>query len=329
MPCDGFGRKIDYLRISVIDQCNLRCRYCMPMDAGPFAPRSDLLTPAEIGVVARAAAAVGFRKIRLTGGEPTLRPDLLEIVATVAEASGLAGLSMTTNGTRLTSLAAPLAAAGLTRVNVHIDSLDPGRAQRLMRGSAISASWNGVLAAEAAGLLPIKLNSVVTRSYNDEDVALLAALTRDRAWHVRFIETMPLGTAEPAALARSHHVPTAETRARIEQSLGPLEPVANEDPSDEARNFRLAGAAGIVGFISPVSEPYCGSCNRMRLTPTGQFHLCLLNDDELDVRRVLRTGGGVTEVAEVLLRAVAAKPVGHRLHDGHSTKAQQMFQLGG
>ncbi|HWP65599.1 MAG TPA: GTP 3',8-cyclase MoaA [Candidatus Limnocylindria bacterium] len=328
MPRDGFGREIDYLRISLIDHCNLRCVYCMPLEAAGVAPAPDWLTADEIGLVARAARLAGFRKIRLTGGEPTLRPDLVTIVAAVA-ASGIADIALTTNGIRLTELAGALAGAGLRRVNVHLDTLDPVRLPLVMRGGRLDAIWRGILAAEAAGLLPIKLNAVVVRGFNEEDVVALARLTLERPWHVRFIESMPLGVGEPARVARTAYVSNAETRARIEASLGALEPLAASDPSDEARNFRAPGACGVIGFVSPVSEPYCGTCNRMRLTADGRFHLCLLNDDELDVGGTIRAGGGPDEVAAILVRAVAAKPPGHQLHLGTGPREREMYQLGG
>jgi GTP 3',8-cyclase len=329
MPRDGFGREIDYLRISLTDRCNLRCVYCMPLDAAGFTPGPELLTADEIERVACAAVAVGFRKLRLTGGEPTLRADLLDIVGRLSRIPGITDLAMTTNGVLLERLAPALAAAGLRRVNVHVDSLDPERLGRVMRWGSLAEVWAGIAAAEAAGLRPIKLNAVVARGYNDEDVVGLAALTIERDWHVRFIETMPLGTGEVGVLARTRMVPSRESRARIEAALGPLAPMPTGDPSEEARNYRLAGARGVVGFISPVTEPYCGTCNRMRLTAEGRFHLCLLNDDELDVRARLRAGAGLDEVASILLRAVAHKPTGHRLDLGRSTERHEMFQIGG
>lgn len=329
MPRDRFGREIDYLRISVIDHCNLRCVYCMPLRGLSFVPAPKLLTAAEIETVARAAVSVGFRKFRLTGGEPTLRPDIVEITRRIASVPGVDGLAMTTNGILLPRLAGPLREAGLTRLNIHVDTLDPERLKKLMRFASFEEMEAGIAAAEEAGLVPIKINCTVTRDYNDGDVVGLARRARDGDWHVRFIELMPLGGGETAHVALSQFVPTAETRSRIEAELGPLEPLPKAHPSDEASNFRFRDGRGVVGFISPVSAPYCGACNRMRLTADGKFHLCLLNDDELDVRRALRSGGGEAEVAEILLKAVTLKPTGHRLDEGLSTRERSMFQIGG
>jgi cyclic pyranopterin phosphate synthase len=326
---DRFGREIDYLRISVIDHCNLRCVYCMPLRGLSFIPSPELLTAEEIEVVARAAVSVGFHKFRLTGGEPTLRPDIVEIVRRIAATPGVRDLAMTSNAILLPRLAGPLVEAGLKRINIHIDSFDPVRLKKLMRFGTLEEIELGIQAAEEAGLVPIKLNCVVTRDYNDTDVVEMARRAQRNAWHVRFIELMPLGGGEAAHVALSQFVPTQETKARIEAELGPLLPVPNAHPSDESRNFRFADGSGIVGFISPVSEPYCGSCNRMRLTADGRFHLCLLNDDELDVKKALRTGRGLPAVAEILRKAVAGKPTGHRLDEGISTEDRSMFQIGG
>jgi GTP 3',8-cyclase len=329
LPQDRFGRDINYLRISVIDHCNLRCVYCMPLRGLSFVPSADLLTAEEIEAVARAAVRVGFRKFRLTGGEPTLRPDLVEIVSRIASVEGVEDLAMTTNAILLPLLAGPLAAAGLKRVNVHVDTLNPERLKRLMRFGTLSEILAGIDAAEAAGFTPIKINCVVTRDYNDRDVVDLARQALERDWHVRFIELMPLGGGEGAHMALSQFVPSRETRQRIEDELGPLVEIPGASRSDESRNFRWERGAGVVGFISPVSEPYCGSCNRMRLTADGKFHLCLLNDDELDVRQALRSGGGLDAVAAILSRAVAQKPTGHRLEEGRSSEVRAMFQIGG
>jgi GTP 3',8-cyclase len=329
LPRDGFGREIDYLRISVTDQCNLRCVYCMPLRGTTFAPSAHLLTPDEIETVARVALRVGFRRFRLTGGEPTLRPEIVEIVERLS-ALGPEDLSMTTNAVRLPTLARPLARAGLRRVNVHLDSVNPARLPDVMRLGTLPEIEAGISAAEEAGLVPVKVNCVVVRGYNDEDVTELALRARDRGWHVRFIEAMPLGEGEAAEISRRALVPSRETRARIEAALGPLLPLAPTRASDESRNFRFAAeGAGVVGFISPVSEPYCGSCNRMRLTAEGQLQLCLLNEEQRDVRRLLRGGGNETALADILTAAVAAKPMGHRLADGLTIRSRAMFQIGG
>lgn len=330
MPTDGFGRQIDYLRISLTDHCNLRCVYCMPLQGLQFVPSDDLLTAEEIQAVGRAALNVGFRRFRLTGGEPTLRADVVEIVERLT-ALGPAEVAMTTNGIRLPQLAAPLKTAGLERVNIHVDTLDPVRLPRIMRLGTAADIEAGIEAAESAGLLPIKINCVVARGFNDgEDVIELARRARERAWQVRFIETMPLGVGEPAEIARTRCVPSRETRARLEAAFGPLMPMPGAHPSDEARNYRFAdGAPGVIGFISPVSEPYCGTCNRLRLTADGKLHLCLLRDDERDLRGTLRAGGGSAAIERILRRAVALKPMGHDLVAGVSTERREMFQIGG
>ena len=333
MPRDSFNREIDYLRISVTDRCNLRCVYCMPLEGLRFLPNAELLTPAELETVTRAAVSVGFRKFRLTGGEPTLRLDLIEIVERISNVPGVEGLALTTNALLLPELAGPLRRAGLSRINVHIDSLDPATVERQMRWGSFDKIWRGIMAAEEAGLTPIKLNSVVTAGFNEADVVELARLTIERDWHVRFIELMPLGGGECATLSMKRYVSNIETRRRIEAVLGTLTERPSENAADEARNYQLPNARGVVGFISPVSEPYCGTCNRMRLTADGKFHLCLLNDDELDVRKAIRSneseGERIAAVARILRRAVELKPTGHHLLEGRSTQDRSMYQIGG
>jgi cyclic pyranopterin phosphate synthase len=324
---DSYGREINYLRISITDRCNLRCVYCMPLEGMTFVPGPELLTPEEIEKVARAAADAGFRKIRLTGGEPTLRQDVVEIVERLSSIPDIRELVMTTNGLRLPWSAEPLARAGLRRVNIHIDSLDETRLTRVMRLNSLSKVWAGIEAAERAELVPIKLNVVVTRGYNDHDVVELARLTLERDWHVRFIELMPLGG--PAEIAFDHYVPTRESMDRIQQALGPLFPINHGDIVGEARLYRLAGAKGNLGFISPVSDPYCDSCNRMRLTADGRIRLCLLSEKELNFRDTLRNGGSHEELVELFRRAIRAKPVGHQLEEGIHPENRTMSQIGG
>ena len=269
LPRDRFGREIDYLRISVIDHCNLRCVYCMPLRGLSFIPSPELLTADEIETVARAAVSVGFRKFRLTGGEPTLRPDIVEIVERIASLDGARDVAMTTNAILLPRMARDLAAAGLRRINIHVDTFNPERLKKIMRFGTLEEIEAGIAAAEEAGLAPIKINCVVTRDYNDTDVADVARRALERDWHTRFIELMPLGGGETAHLALSQFVPSRETRERIEAALGPLLPVPSANPSDESRNYRFENGQGIVGFISPVSEPYCGTCNPCASPPTA------------------------------------------------------------
>ena len=328
MPFDQYQRDINYLRISLTDRCNLRCVYCMPLLGLQYFPRDEYLTPAEIASVVRVAVSVGFRKFRLTGGEPTLRADLLEIVNGIGSIEGVRDLSMTTNGILLPELAKPLARAGLKRVNLHLDTLHPERLSKIMRWATREAIWKGIEAAEEANLTPIKLNAVIAKGYNDEDVADLAALTQERDWHVRFIEMMPFGIGECAGVAREQFFSNDDVKRRIEQQFGELIPLPEPQSSDESRNYRIAGARGIVGFISPVSAPYCGSCNRMRLTADGKLHLCLLNDDEMDIKKQLRENGPEA-IRPILEKAVYMKPMGHRLDEGIFTQNRKMFQIGG
>ncbi len=332
-PTDSYGRVIDYLRISLTDRCNLRCVYCMPASKADLPESGDTLSAEEIEEVVRAAASIGFRKFRLTGGEPTLRRDVVEIVRRVASVPGVEDVAMTTNAIRLVELAKPLRDAGLRRVNVHLDSLSSKTLPQVMRWGSVEAIWRGILAAEEVGFAPIKLNVVPVRGLNDVEAADLARLTLDRDWHVRFVELMPLGSGEEARVSVTRFVSNIETRRRIEDAFGPLEPLPARDASDESENFRIRGARGVVGFISPVSRPYCGGCNRMRLTADGRFHLCLLNDDEMDVRAALRGGGSAEgrreRVAAILRRAVAAKPTGHRLDAGLHTRERRMHEIGG
>lgn len=332
-PRDRFGRVIDYLRISVTDRCNLRCVYCMPLEHPDLAEGGHLLTAEEIETVVRCATSIGFRKFRLTGGEPTLRSDLVDICRRISATPGVADLAMTTNGIRMPEMAVDLVAAGLRRINVHVDSLSAVTLPRMMRLGSVEKILTGIEAAEAAGLTPIKLNIVVVKDFNDSEVAQLARLTLERDWHVRFIELMPLGSSKEARLSVTNYVSNVDTRARIEADLGPLSPQPKKHAADECDNFTRPGAPGVIGFISPVSKPYCGGCNRMRMTADGRFHLCLLNDDELDVRAALRADVSQEEreerVTRILIAAVSGKPTGHRLGDGLHTRGKRMHQIGG
>lgn len=323
---DQFGRRIDYLRVSLTDACNLRCVYCMPADAR-FLPRSALLSDEELLRLLRLFAELGFRKVRFTGGEPTLRSSLVEIVRATARLPGIENVGLTTNGTRLAELAKPLRDAGLHSVNVSIDTLVPDRFGRITRCGRLGDVLEGVRAAGRAGLR-LKVNCVVCRGLNDGgDVLDLARLTEDHDWQVRFIEEMPFRrSGRPEQL---QPVPAAEIRAALEARFGPLEPVDGGRLDGEARVFRLPGARGTLGFISPVSDPFCGSCNRLRLTAEGDLRMCLLRDEEVRLRMLLHTGADDAAVKAVIARAVALKPWGHGLPENVHPCHRTMAQIGG
>lgn len=326
MAIDRFGRSIHYLRISLTDHCNLRCCYCMPEEIS-FRPMDELMSDEEVLLFVRLFASLGFDKFRLTGGEPTVRADIVNLVKQIAGTPGVRSLSMTSNGVLFSRLAHSLAQAGLTRVNFSLDTLDPERYRTLTRRGSLDDVWAGIQAAEEAGLLPIKINAVVVRGTNEEDVAAMAELTRARPWHVRFIEMMPFAGA--SAFQQAGLVTTAETRARIEASCGPLEPVNGGALDGEARMFRLPGAAGQVGFISTVTQPFCSTCTRARLTADGRLRLCLLQEREVDLLTPLRSGASESELRTLILEGIWNKPWGNGLAEGLIPHNRNMSEIGG
>jgi cyclic pyranopterin phosphate synthase len=326
MAIDRFGRDIHYLRISLTDHCNLRCVYCMPEDM-TFQPNAELMQDDEVLLLVRLFAHLGFDKFRLTGGEPTVRLHIVDLVRQIARVPGVRSLSMTTNGVLLPRLARPLAEAGLQRVNVSLDTLDPGKFQRLTRWGALEDVWQGLQAAEEAGLAPIKINAVVVRGYNEGDVVDLARLTLERGWQVRFIEMMPFAGATELQLRQV--VTAEEIQARIEAKLGPLQ-VANDGELDgEARLFRLASARGELGFISSVTAPFCAACTRARLTADGRLRLCLLREGEVDLLKPLRAGASLEDLRQIILDGIWYKPWGHGLAEGVIPLNRVMSEIGG
>jgi GTP 3',8-cyclase len=322
---DSYGREIHYLRISLTDRCNFRCVYCMPAHMA-FAPQSHLLTDTELVRLVRIATTIGFDRVRLTGGEPTVRPDLIGIVGGIAAIHGIKEIAMTTNALKLEKIAEPLAKAGLKRVNISIDTLDAERFHKITRFGKLDQVWRGILAAERAGLHPIKLNSVVVRGYNEDDIVDLAKLTLDHDWDMRFIEVMPLGSISDFQM--SSVVPVAEMRVRIESALGPLVPV-EWDGHNPARPYRLQRGRGTIGFISSVTEPFCEGCDRVRLTSDGRMRLCLLRDDEADLMTPLRAGASDDELRDLMARSVYNKPWGHGLAEHVIPELRVMSQIGG
>jgi cyclic pyranopterin phosphate synthase len=327
---DAYQRPISYLRISVTDRCNLRCIYCMPPQGVPWQPHEEILRYEEIETVVRAAARLGISKVRLTGGEPLVRLGLVELVRMIAQIPGIDDLAMTTNGTLLARYAAELAAAGLRRVNISLDTLRPERFQLITRFGNLEDVLAGMEAARGAGLHPIKINTVVMRGLNDDEVVDLARRTVEEGWHVRFIELMPLVTDDAMYGRWQEHVITArEIRRCIEDVLGPLEPAALEVGNGPARYYRLPGAHGTVGFITPLSEHFCYGCNRLRLTADGHLRPCLLSDYEIDLRTPLRQGADVSEIEALLLSGISNKPQRHHLDERVLPEGRLMSEIGG
>jgi cyclic pyranopterin phosphate synthase len=322
---DQFGRHLHYLRVSLTDACNFRCVYCMPENIR-FKNKKELMQNEELLLLTRAFVDLGVDKIRLTGGEPMLRDGLISIISSIKE-MGVRDLSMTTNGSLLADSAEELARAGLDRVNISLDSLDPAKFRRITRRGSFEDVWEGIFAAEQAGLTPIKINVVVVRGYNDEDVVDLARLTLDHPWEVRFIELMPLGSEGDFALESL--VPSGETREKIESALGPLEAVPGYNGEDPSRPYRIPGAPGRLGFISSVTAPFCAGCTRLRLTADGRLRLCLLHEDEVDLLTPLRKGASYEEIKSIIKEAAWRKPWGHRLDEAQFPLNREMSQIGG
>jgi len=320
---DSFQRPINYLRISVTDRCNLRCIYCMPAQGIKLMPHSEILRYEEILAVAQAAVALGINKLRLTGGEPLVRSGLTDLVRMLSQIEGIDDIALTTNGVLLRKYAIPLREAGLKRVNVSLDTLKRDRYQQITRHGRLDEVLDGIEAAKEAGLDPVKVNMVVMKGINDDEVLDLARLTLNDAWHVRFIELMPFSTDDHLAF-----VSTSEIKERL-LSLGPLETCLTSHGNGPAKYFRFPEAKGTVGFISPISEHFCFNCNRMRLTADGKLRPCLLSDYEIDLKNPLRNGASIEELKELIRQAVAAKPERHHLAEGVLPKGRAMRQVGG
>lgn len=325
---DLYDRRINYLRISVIDRCNLRCLYCMPEEGVKTLPRQEILTDEEILRVAEYAVHQGISKIRITGGEPLIRKDLVGLVERIHKIPGLADISLTTNGVFLKDLAHDLYQAGIRRVNISLDTLNPDRFHRITRTGSIENVWAGIHAAEAEGFNPIKLNIVVLRGVNDHEVPDFVRMALENPYHVRFIEFMPTG-AGPYDKDRT--IPTSEIIEQVSKfaRITPLPPHVNDGP---AKRYELEGGSGSVGFISPVSSHFCGTCNRLRLTADGRLRSCLFSDQEVDLKPLLRSGETKMDHGLRILfeQALSTKPAGHSIHfQKHPFCMRTMSGIGG
>jgi cyclic pyranopterin phosphate synthase len=323
---DTFGRRHNNLRISVTDRCNLRCTYCMPEDV-VFMDRSALLTFEEITHFVRVAAPLGIDKVRLTGGEPLMRRDLTKLVRMIAEVPGLHDLGLTTNGLLLADQAQPLYDAGLRRINVSLDTLDPGRFRQLARRDGLERVLAGIHAAQATGFDPVKVNAVIVRGVNEQDVVPLARFAREHRLEMRYIEYMPIGAEQ---WERDKVYFAHEMLEQIEAAIAPLVPAEDYDPRAPAMEFRYTDGSGGVGMIASVSRPFCARCNRLRLTAEGKLRNCLFALDEVDVKPLLRERHDDAALAEAIRRNVWAKWEGHEINTARFVKPlRTMHAIGG
>ena len=324
---DTHGRTVRDLRLSITDRCNLRCVYCMPAEGMPWLPKQDLLTYEELARFARVCVESGVTGVRLTGGEPTVRADLPVLVRMLREISPTLDLALTTNGLKLPEMAVSLRAAGLDRVNVSLDTLDRERFQQLARRDRLADVLAGLAAARTAGFAPIKVNAVLMRGLNDDEVVPLARWARDEGFELRFIEWMPLDFQR--GWDRTRLVSATEILDRLAAEL-PLEPEEGDDPSAPARTFRYRDGTGRVGVIASVTRPFCGTCDRIRLTADGQVRTCLFSLREYDFRQLLRAGGSDDDLEALLRSAVLRKEPGHLISQpGFVQPERGMSAIGG
>jgi cyclic pyranopterin phosphate synthase len=324
---DQFNRAITYLRISVTDKCNLRCVYCMPERGLEWLPKGDILSYEEIVEIVRAAAVAGVRSIRLSGGEPLIRRDLHRLIAGIHAVEGIEDISLSTNGLLLADQIDALTRAGLNRVNVSLDTLRPDRFETIARRPGLDRVLAGIEAAIVYGLEPVKINVVVMRGQNDDEIATFAEWTKRARVFVRFIEVMPVH--ENVGLQRDAYVSSDEILEHV-AAIGALRPADGPGGNGPARYFAFAGAPGAVGVISPLSHDYCERCNRVRLTADGKLRLCLFGDQHVDVRSPLRAGASTGELSELLRSSMLIKPERHHLRLGETSSRMRAFsEIGG
>jgi GTP 3',8-cyclase len=326
---DQYQRTIDYLRISITDHCNLKCRYCVPFDGRPRLPMSDILSYEEMFKIARAAVACGVTKIRVTGGEPLMRKNMVAFCRMLSSLPEVTDLAVTTNGVLLEAMAADLKAAGVTRVNVSLDTLDTLRYKEITGKDRLEKVIKGIETAEKAGLTPIKINMVPMRGINDDEIADMARWTLTSPYDIRFIELMPT-----SGWAKKQHndlfISIDEIKKTVE-SLGRLEPIAHLQTRGPAAYARLPDAKGRVGFIAALSHHFCSTCNRLRLTADGKLRACLFAEEEVDIRSPLRSGAPMEKLQEIIRSTAASKPKGHNLNDQNANpiNGRMMGAIGG
>jgi len=327
MLLDPYKRRINYLRISITDRCNLRCRYCMPEEGIPLIPHESLLTYEEILRIVRLFAMEGISKVRITGGEPLVRKGMVSLVAQLAQIKGINDLSLTTNGVLLKELAADLKRAGLKRVNISLDSLRRDRFCQITRRDDYERVWEGIVEALSVGLSPIKINMVAIQGLNDDEIESFARLTLHLPLTVRYIEYMPSGNGEEWREGNVLTIP--QIKGRLEK-MGRLNPIQENQKDGPALRFQFEGAVGEIGLIGAVSTHFCADCNRLRLTPDGKIRTCLFSDEEIDLREILRKEGTDRDLKEKLYAALQTKPERHLINTHRFKKCQRnMSAIGG
>jgi len=328
---DGFNRNINYLRISITDRCNLRCRYCMPKEGVSAVGHEDVLKYEEILRIVRVAVHLGITKVRITGGEPLVRRGVVDFITSLAEISSLTDISLTTNGILLAPFALPLFAAGIKRINISLDSLNEVKYSHITRGGELKAVLRGIEAVHQAGYSPIKINTVVIKGVNDDEILDFARLTLEKPFQIRFIELMPMGQAGLGS--EDQYISNDLILERIDR-IYPLEPSGDKKNNTDgpARMYRIAGGQGEIGFISPLSHHFCESCNRLRLTADGHLRACLLQEKDVALRNALRNGCNNEELQFLVSSLIAIKPGQHeiRCDESHVKKcAKEMSAIGG
>ena len=327
MLLDNYQRHINYLRLSITDRCNLRCRYCMPEEGVEMVGHGALLTYEEIVRTIEVFARSGISKVRITGGEPLVRRGVVDLIKRIARIQGINDLSLTTNGVLLKEYAGALVEAGLHRINISLDTLRPDRFAYITRRDSFKEVWEGIEEALRHGLSPIKVNVVVIKGLNDDEIKDFARLSLTYPLHIRFIEFMPVGDGNE--WHGEEAIPSTRIMEEI-KGIGELFPLAPYENGGPAKRYYLKEGKGEIGFISPISSHFCAQCNRLRLTPDGKIRTCLFSDEEIDLKAALRKGGGEATLTEILYQALQAKPEGHRIGDMRFKKCQRgMHAIGG
>jgi len=324
---DTYKRHLNYLRVSVTDRCNLQCRYCVPQGNIQNLPHAEVLRYEEILRIVRIGVHLGISKVRITGGEPLVRKGIYDFLGKLNSIEGLTDVSLTTNGVLLKNNLEKIRSAGIKRPNISLDTLDPVKFRSITRHDHFSHVWEGIIKAHEMGFSPIKLNTVVLRGINDQDILNLAGISLKYPFHVRFIEYMPSGFADQGE--QLHHVPNSAVKDRV-IGVGKLDPVPHKEMDGPTVRFKFEGASGEIGFISPLTHHFCQECNRLRLTASGRLRPCLLSDKEIDLKEPMRAGASDNDLAQIFREAAENKPRAHRLVSEHcGSLSGQMSAIGG